>query len=77
MRERLKQAKKRKRVFLRRLDKEWWEERIREFKEVCSRNRVGEMYVIGKEVGKISWKRSPASSRISVEQFKERFDGVR
>lgn len=64
------------RVFLRRLEREWWEERIRECEEACNRGRVGEMYAILKEVGKRSWKRAPVSCKISVEEFEEHFEGV-
>ena len=76
VKERLREVRRRMRVFLRRLEREWWEERIRECEEACNRGRVGEMYAILKEVGKRSWKRAPVSCKISVEEFKEHFEGV-
>ena len=44
--ERLKKAWRRMRVFLRRLEREWWEERIKECEAAFSRGRVDDMYAI-------------------------------
>ena len=54
MKERLREARRSMRVFLRRLEREWWDEKIRECEEANIRGRVGEMYSILKEVGKRS-----------------------
>ena len=54
MKERLKEDRRRVRVFLRRLEIELLGKSIRECEEACNRARVGEMYAILKEVGKRS-----------------------
>ena len=63
-------------MFLRRLERYRWEERIRECKEACNRGRVGEMYAILKDVGIGSWKRAHVSCKLSVEELMDHFEGV-
>ena len=63
------------RQFLRRVEREWWRERIEECENACNSGRMGEMYKILKEIGRKEWK-APPSVGITVEEFKEHFEKV-
>ena len=61
--------------FLRRVEREWWRERIEECDTACNSGRMGEMYKILKEIGRKEWK-APPSDGITVEEFREHFEKV-
>ena len=63
------------RQFLRRVERDWWRERIEECENACNSGRMGEMYKILKEIGRKEWK-APPSVGITVEEFKEHFEKV-
>ena len=75
VKEQLGRARQNMRHFLRRVEKEWWRERIEECENACNLGRMGEMYKILKEVGRKEWK-APPSVGITVEEFKEHFEKV-
>ena len=60
---------------MRRLEREWWDERIRECEEACTEGRVGEMY---KCLRKIGTRGKPASrgTTVTANEFKEFFESV-
>ena len=60
---------------LRRVEREWWCERIEECETACHSSRMGEMYKILKEIGRQQWK-APPSVGITVEEFREHFEKV-
>jgi len=74
-RERLKYARRRMKVFLRNVERDWWSGKIDECEAACRAGRMGDMYGLLKEIGRKGWK-APASSRITVEQFREQFEKV-
>ena len=49
--EQLGRARRNMRQFLRRVEREWWRERIEECEIACNSGRMGEMYKILKEIG--------------------------
>ena len=68
-------ARRNMRQFLRRVEREWWRERIEECENACNSGRMGEMYKILKEIGRKEWK-EPPSVGITVEEFREHFEKV-
>ena len=75
VKEQLGRARRNMRQFLRRVEREWWRERIEECENACNLGRMGEMYKILKEIGRKEWK-APPSVGITVEEFKEHFEKV-
>ena len=75
VKEQLGRARRDMRQFLRRVEREWWRERIEECEIACNSVRMGEMYKIFKEIGRKEWK-SPPSVGITVEEFGEHFEKV-
>ena len=58
-----------------RLEREWWDERIRKCEEACAEGRVGEMY---KCLHKIGTKGKPTGigTTVTANEFKEFFESV-
>ena len=52
VKEQLGRARRNMRQFMRRVEREWWRERIEECEIACNSGRMGEMYKILKEIGK-------------------------
>ena len=73
VKEQLGRARRNIRQFLRRVEREWWRERIEECEIACNSGRMGEMYKILKEIGRKEWKVLP-SVGITVEEFREHFE---
>ena len=48
----LRRARRNMRQFLRRVEREWWRERIEECENACNLGRMCEMYTILKEIGR-------------------------
>ena len=61
------------RQFLRRLEREWWGERIEECEVACNSGKLGSMYKILKAIGRKEWK-APPSLGITLEEFREHFE---
>jgi predicted transcriptional regulator len=74
-REEVKQARRALRRRLRRLEREWWENKIRECEEACATGRVGDMYKCLRKIGTRGCK-AGASANICVNEFKEHFERV-
>ena len=49
VKEQLRRARRNMRQFLRRVEREWWRERIEECKNACNLGRMGEMYKEGQQ----------------------------
>ena len=75
VKEQLRRARRNMRQFLRRVEREWWRERIEEYETECNSGRMGEMYKILKEIGRKEWK-APPNVGITVEEFREHFEKV-
>ena len=75
VKEQLGRARRNMRQFLRRVEREWWRERIEECELACNSSRMGEVYKILKEIGRKEWK-APLSVGITVEDFREHFEKV-
>ena len=75
VKEQLGQARRNVRLFLRRVEREWWRVRIEECEIVCNSGRMGEMYKILKDIGRKEWK-APPSVGITVEEFREHLEQV-
>ena len=73
--EQLARARRNMRQFLRRVEREWWRERIEESESACNSGRMGRMYKILKEIGRKEWN-VPSSVGITVEVFREHFEKV-
>ena len=74
-REKVKVARREHRNFLRRIEKEWWDIVIGECEEACQVGRLGDMYKALDRLAKREWK-APRSSTITVEQFRNHFEGI-
>jgi hypothetical protein len=74
-REKVKNVRKDLKRFLRRAEREWWNERIRECEEASATGRVGDMY---KCLRKIGTRGKPAGRSVNVtaQEFKEHFEMV-
>ena len=55
VKEQLGRAKRNMRQFLRRVEREWWRERIEECENACNLGRMSEMYKILKEIKRKEW----------------------
>ena len=53
-----------------RLEREWWDERIRECNEVCAEGRVGEMYKCLRMIG-TRGKPAGRGTTVRANEFKE------
>ena len=74
-REQLKEARRNMRIRLRELEREWWEEVIRECEEASNRGNLVEMYGALKRLGNRDSK-SRESTIITTEEFAEHFKEV-
>ena len=74
-RTRVRNARKELRIFMRRIERRWWEGMIEECKEACDRGRIGDMYKCMRKLGTRGAK-APASSVSTVAEFKEHFERV-
>ena len=63
------------RQFPRKVEREWWRERIEECEIAYNSGRMGKMYKILKEIGRKEWK-APPSVGITVEEFRAHFEKV-
>ena len=72
---RVRHARKEVRRYLRRIERNWWEERIEECREACERGKIGDMYKCLRKIG-TKGGRAPESSRIKVSEFKDHFERV-
>ena len=72
---RVRHARKEVRRYLRRIERIWWEERMRECREACDRGRIGDMYKLLRKIGTKGGK-APESSMITIGEFKEHFERV-
>ena len=72
----VREARRGQRLFLRRIEREWWEERVRECEEAASLGKVGEMYRILRQIGVGKSKKAGGSSNIAIGDFKDFFEGV-
>lgn len=61
----LRVARRELKGFLR-LEREWWEERIRE---------IGEMYKILRKV-ETRWKKVPAGEKLTADEFRKEFENI-
>ena len=73
--EEVKVARKAVKKFCRKLEKDWWDERIRECKEACDEGRVGDMYKSLKKIG-TRGKREYGGTTITTNEFKKQFERV-
>ena len=60
---------------LRRLESEWWNERIRECEDACNEGRVGDMYKCLRKIG-ARGKPAARSVNVTLQEFKEHFESV-
>ena len=74
-REQLKEARRNMRIRLRELEREWWEEVIRECGEASNRGNLGEMYGALRRLGNRDSK-SREGTNITTEEFAEHFKEV-
>ena len=75
MRMEVKNARKGLKRLLRRLEKEWWNERIRECERACEEGRVGDMYKLLRKIGSRG-RRTFVGSRVTTNEFRGHFEGV-
>ena len=61
---------------LRRLERDWWQEKIDRCETVCEEGRVGEMYKIMKELGMRGRQRAGRGGMLRANDFKEQFESV-
>ena len=73
--EEVKTSRKAVKKFCRRLEKEWWEERIVECKDACDEGRVGDMYRSLKKIG-TRGKKEKSGTTITMDEFKRHFEKV-
>ena len=71
----VRNARKEVKRFMRRIEREWWTERINECKEACDRGRIGDMYKCLRKIGTKGVK-AAESSMISISDFKSHFESV-
>lgn len=74
-REEVRLARRELKRFLRRLEREWWMERIRECETASVEGRVGDMYKCLRRLGGRE-RKAPASGNITVCEFKDYFESV-
>ena len=68
-------ARKEVKRFMRRIEREWWCERINECKDACDRGRIGDMYKCLRRIGTKGVK-AAESGLISISDFKSHFENV-
>ena len=73
--EQLKEARRNMRIRLKKLEREWWEEVIRECKEASNRGNLGEMYRALRRLRNRDSK-SREGTNITTEEFAEHFKEV-
>ena len=71
----VKEARKEVKRFMRRIEQDWWKERINECKEACEGGRIGEMYKCLRKIG-MKGAKAAESSMISISDFKNHFESV-
>ena len=71
----MKTARRNLKRRLKRLEKEWWEEVIRECREACDQGRIGDMY---KQLHRLGTRGRPAGQQhtLTTEDFKRKFERV-
>ena len=74
-RESVRSARKRLKRFLKGLERQWWEARIRECQTACAEGRVGDMYNCLRKIGSRD-KPAARSMNVTVNEFKEHFERV-
>lgn len=73
VREELKRARKSVKRFCRRVENEWWNERIEECREACETGRIGNMYKCLRKIGTKGMKGGVSGAMITVSEFREHF----
>ena len=63
------------RQFPKRVESDWWHERIEECEIAFNSDRIGGMYKILKEIGRKEWK-APSSVGITMEELRKHFEKV-
>ena len=76
IRERLKRARKELKRRMRRWEREWWEMRILECQQAQDSGDIGSMYKILREIGIGNMKKAPASTTLTLEDFRSQFSEV-
>ena len=71
----VRNARKEVKRFMRRIEREWWMERINECKEACERGRIGDMYKCLRKIGTKGVK-AAESNMIPINDFKTHFETV-
>ena len=71
----VRDARKEVKRFMRRIEREWWSERINECKDACDRGRIGDMYKCLRRIGTKGVK-AAESGFISISDFKSHFENV-
>ena len=71
----MKGARRRLKRELRRLESEWWQERINECEEACAEGRVGDMYKCLRKIG-MRGKPAGRGTTVTAKEFKEHFERV-
>ena len=71
----VKSARKEVKRYMRRIEREWWKERIIECREACDSGRIGDMYECLRKIGMRGVK-AGESSTISISEFKNQFESV-
>ena len=72
---RVRESRRRLKRRLRELEREWWEERIRECEEACAQGNIGEMYKILYKLGTRGQK-ATGEHTLTTEDFKKQFEKV-
>lgn len=76
VRARLKEARGVLKRSMRRWEREWWSERIRECEEAQRRGDMGEMYKILREIGVGTYRKAQAAGTVTTEDFRLHFSEV-
>ena len=71
----MRNARKDMKAYLRGLEREWWNERIRECENVCAQGQLGDMYKCLRKIG-ARGKPAAKSMKITVNEFKNQFERV-
>ena len=71
----VKTARKEVKRLMRRIEREWWMERINECKDACERGRIGDMYKCLRKIG-MKGVKACESGTISISDFKSHFESV-
>ena len=73
VRRELREARKGVKHFMRRLEREWWNEKLGECQEACERDKIGEMYNCLRKLGTRGIK-GANSCMLTVNKFKDHFE---